>query len=112
ENHHVHLWRGPKENGLRPAINALFRSAAVSYRERVIGVVLSGTLDDGSTGLWWVKHFGGLAIVQEPSDAQFADMPSNALEHVKADCVATAEKIGPLLADLVNGRSALPSEES
>ena len=103
EGDQIQLWRGPKENRFRPSINALFRSAAISYRDRVIGVVLSGMLDDGSTGLWWVKHFGGLAVVQDPDDAQFKDMPRNALEHVRADYVVPVAEMGPLLAQVVQG---------
>lgn len=60
-------------------------------------------LDDGSTGLWWVKHFGGLAVVQDPDEAQFNDMPRNALEHVRADYVVRVAEMGPLLAQLVQG---------
>jgi len=103
ENSTMHLWRGPRENRHRPAINALFRSAAVNYKERAIGVVLSGSLDDGTTGLWWIKKFGGVTIVQEPSQATFPDMPQNALEHVEIDYVASAPAIGPLLSELVEG---------
>ena len=111
ENGSVQLWRGPRENGLRPAVNALFRSAAVSYGQRVIGVVLSGVLDDGSTGLWWVKHFGGLAVVQSPNDARFPDMPRNALEHVRADFVVRSSDMGALLTGLVKGQSSDPQSE-
>ena len=99
----VQLWRGPKENLHRPAINPLFRSAAVTYGDRVIGVILSGSLDDGSTGLWWVKRYDGVAIVQNPQDAEHPDMPRNALEHVAADYVLDAREIGTLLPKLVNG---------
>jgi two-component system chemotaxis response regulator CheB len=101
----VLLWRGPKENRHRPAINASFRSAATTYRDRTVGVILSGILDDGATGLWWIKHFGGIAIVQDPDDTQFPDMPSAALEHVEVDYVAPAHQIGTLIVDLTrNGR--------
>src|SRR4051812_4457062 len=71
----VLAWRGPREDRHRPAINALFRSAAVHYGARVAGVVLSGILSDGSAGMWWIKHHGGVAIVQDPSSARFCDMP-------------------------------------
>ncbi len=103
EDASIRLWRGPKENRARPSINVLFRSAALTYKSRVIGVVLTGNLDDGSLGLWWVKHFGGIAIVQDPEDAAFYDMPRNALNHVNADYVARLPEIGPLLVELTDG---------
>jgi two-component system, chemotaxis family, protein-glutamate methylesterase/glutaminase len=87
--------RGPKENRTRPAINPLFRSAAASYRNRVIGVILSGTLDDGSAGLWAIKQCGGISVVQ--SDAAFDQMPRNAVENVEVDYHIPLEQIGPLL---------------
>ncbi|HYH16535.1 MAG TPA: chemotaxis protein CheB [Flavisolibacter sp.] len=89
--------RGPKENRFRPSIDALFRSAAYEYGPRVIGVVLSGLLDDGTSGLWNIKRFGGAAIVQDPHDAEFPSMPSNALEYVEVDHVVTLKDLGPLL---------------
>lgn len=94
------LWRGPKENRYRPAINVLFRSAAVAYQERVCGVVLSGTLDDGSAGLWWIKRYGGVAMVQDPGEADFPDMPANAIEHVSVDYVLPVREMGRVLTDL------------
>ena len=112
DNGHVNLWRGPRENRCRPAINALFRSAAVAYRERVIGVVLSGCLDDGSTGLWWVKQFHGLAVVQDPNDAKFRAMPENAIKYVNADYVLGAREIGRLLPTLVAGIDREAMEKS
>jgi two-component system, chemotaxis family, protein-glutamate methylesterase/glutaminase len=97
----VLLTHAPRENHSRPAIDPLFRSAALAYGSRVIGVVLSGRLDDGAAGLWAVKERGGIAIVQDPDDAAHAEMPRNALAYTKADHVVTATDMGPLLARLV-----------
>ena len=95
-----HLARGPRENGFRPAVDALFRTAAASGGPRVIGVVLSGALDDGTAGLAAVKKRGGITIVQEPKTAAFSDMPQSALDHVDVDFKLPAEKIGPMLTRL------------
>ena len=97
---HVHVRRGPHENRTRPAIDPLFRSAAVHCSSRAIGVVLSGTLDDGTSGLMAIKRCGGLAVVQDPRDAVFPDMPQSALRHVAVDHVAPIGEMGALLAHL------------
>jgi two-component system chemotaxis response regulator CheB len=102
------LWRGPKENLHRPAVNALFRSAAVAYGEHVIGVILTGALEDGSTGLWWVRRYGGAAIVQDPEEALFPDMPRAALEHVDSAYIARLPEMGTLLNHLANGEEFEP----
>src|SRR3954471_11480259 len=98
ENGYIRITKGPKENRFRPAVDPLFRSAAYIYGPRVIGIVLSGALDDGTAGLWTVKLRGGTAIVQDPSDAQHRSMPINALENVAVDYKLPVREIGPLLA--------------
>ena len=109
---HIHLSHGPKENHHRPAINPLFRSAATAYGSRVIGVVLTGMLDDGTAGLAEIKRRGGVAVVQDPSDAMFPSMPANAIRYVEADHVVPLKEIAPLLARLaVTRRVAVVREE-
>jgi len=104
EDGELRITRGPKENRFRPAVDPLFRSAAYAYGKRVIGVILSGALDDGTAGLWRIKENGGITIVQDPTDAEVASMPESALREVQIDyCVPIAE-----LADLL---VALSSEE-
>jgi len=100
--------RGPRENGFRPSVDVLFRSAAYAWRTRAIGVVLSGALDDGASGLWAIKYMGGMAVVQRPEDAAYDSMPVHALRRADVDHVVPAAEIGPLLAGLVG--TPLPAE--
>jgi two-component system chemotaxis response regulator CheB len=95
------LTRGPAENGHRPAVNATFRSAALAAGPRVIGVVLSGTLRDGTSGLATVVERGGLAVVQDPADALYPGMPESALARVPTEHVYPAEALGKVLDRLV-----------
>jgi two-component system chemotaxis response regulator CheB len=97
ENGRVRLTQGPRENRFRPAVDPLFRSAAICFGPRVIGVVLSGSLDDGTSGLWAIKDRGGLAVAQEPSDALFPGMPTSAIRNVAVDHVLSAHQMGELL---------------
>lgn len=97
---YVRVTRGPRENRCRPAIDPLLRSAAVAYGPRVVGVVLTGLLDDGASGLLAVQRCGGVTVVQDPDDAAYPDMPRSALQHVEADHVAPLRDLGGLLARL------------
>lgn len=97
----VMLTSGPRENWARPAIDPLFRSCARSYGPSVIGVVLTGGLNDGTAGLHAIKQAGGTTVVQDPADCFAPDMPQSALAHVEIDHVLPATAIGGLLARLV-----------
>ncbi len=100
-NRRIQIGHGPKENRFRPAVDPLFRSAAVSYGPQVIGIVLSGGLDDGTAGLCAIKQAGGVAVVQDPEEAEATSMPQSALRHVAADCCLTAREIGEFLPQLL-----------
>lgn len=91
---------GPKENRFRPAIDPLFRTAAVAYGKRVVGIVLSGALNDGTAGLFEIKEQGGVAIVQEPLEAIFPSMPQSAIQHVAVDHILPVADIARVLVDL------------
>ena len=97
----IRLSHGPKEQYTRPAIDPLFRSAAVSWGARTIGVLLSGMLDDGTEGLQAIKKLGGVVVVQDPDEAEMPSMPLSALRYVRVDHRAPVASIGPLLASLV-----------
>lgn len=97
----VRLHRGPRENRHRPAIDPLFRSAAIAYATRTIGVVLTGYLDDGSSGLLAIKRCGGTAVVQSPEDADYPDMPSNAIAAADVDCQVPIHTMGSVIQQLI-----------
>jgi two-component system chemotaxis response regulator CheB len=98
----MRVLRGPRENRHRPAIDPLLRTAARVYGSRVIGVILSGRHDDGSAGLYAVKQRGGVAIVQEPTEVQWSEMPTRAIAYANPQYVLPGREIGRKLVDLVN----------
>jgi two-component system, chemotaxis family, protein-glutamate methylesterase/glutaminase len=98
----IHLSNGPRENGHRPAIDPLFRSAARAYGSRTIGVILSGTLDDGTDGLRLIKERRGATVVQDPEDATYADMPRSAIDFVGPDRVVPVAAMGRTLCELID----------
>ena len=104
EGDRLRLTRGPKENHSRPAIDPLFRSAAVSLGPAAIGVVLSGQMDDGTAGLRAIKDCGGVAVVQDPQTAAEPEMPRSALRNVDVDHSVPVQEIPALLLRLVEER--------
>jgi two-component system chemotaxis response regulator CheB len=110
QNGTIRLTRGPRENGHRPAIDTLFRAAALAYGPKVIGVVLSGALDDGALGARAIKAVGGTTIVQSPEDAIYPDMPRSAIALDDPDHVAPVAEIARLLAELAG--SAVEYDDS
>jgi two-component system chemotaxis response regulator CheB len=110
--HTIELSRGARENLHRPAIDPLFRTAARLYGRRTIGVLLTGTKDDGTAGLLAVKLRGGVAIVQDPNDAAFAEMPQNALEQVdNIDYVAPLAEIPAIIVQVVQQLVSVPESD-
>ena len=102
EDGHVQVTKGARENRSRPAIDPLFRSAAVAFGSRVIGIVLTGYLDDGTAGLVAIHRCGGTCIIQDPKDAEYPDMPKNALNQVDADFCLPIEEMGSALINILN----------
>jgi two-component system chemotaxis response regulator CheB len=114
EDSHVVVKRGPKENRFRPSVDALFRSAAYIYHSGAIGVVLSGALDDGTSGLWTIKRLGGTTIVQDPADATNPAMPLSALRHVEIDHTEPVARIPEVLMKKISqplAATAAPADE-
>ncbi|GAB2864846.1 chemotaxis protein CheB [Hymenobacter ruber] len=99
---HLLVTKGPRENHYRPAVDALFRSAAVAYGARTVGVVLTGMLHDGTAGLEFIKRCGGVTIVQDPGEAEFPSMPETALLNVDVDYVVPLGQMAALLDEITH----------
>jgi two-component system chemotaxis response regulator CheB len=97
----LRLGFGPRENNARPAIDPMFRSAAVCCGPRTVGVIMTGTLGDGASGLWALDQCGGITVVQDPADAAFPQMPETALSRVRAHHIAPLAELPALLNTLV-----------
>lgn len=97
--------KGAHENRSRPAIDPLFRSAAVALGEGVFGILMTGYLDDGTSGMKAIKRCGGICIVQDPEDAEYPDMPKNAINNVEVDYCVPLSEIGALLSKLTLRKS-------
>lgn len=114
ERNNMLLVRGPLENRMRPAIDVLFRSAAVAHRDRVIGVILSGLLDDGVAGLQAIKRCGGRTMVQTPDDAQFSSMPESAIAAMDVDYIvpvaAMADRLQNCVAEPPETETSVPKD--
>jgi two-component system chemotaxis response regulator CheB len=104
----IRLGEGPRENMARPAIDPLFRSAALSYGPRAVGIILSGLLNDGASGISAIKACGGTAIVQHPLDAVADQMPLAALETVQPDCVVPADDLGRVISEIAASDAGPP----
>jgi two-component system chemotaxis response regulator CheB len=100
EQGRIRLTRGPRENMARPSVDTLFRSAAYYGGRRVIGIVLTGNLDDGTAGLWAIKDRGGIAMVQSPEEAEFPSMPRSAIRQVKVDQILSLSQMGKRIVEL------------
>ena len=107
ETNAVRVRKGPMQHRNRPAIDVLFRTAAAEYGSRVVGVVLTGLLDDGTAGLLAIKRHGGITVVQDPADARFPDMPNSALRNVPIDHVLPLVQVPRLLVQLARGNGGL-----
>jgi len=104
------IGKGAPENRWRPSINNLFRSAAANYNSRVIGIILTGLLDDGTAGMAAIKRSGGISIVQNPNEADYPDMPVSVLENMDVDYVESLSNMGELLTEIISDTNPTPVE--
>jgi two-component system chemotaxis response regulator CheB len=106
----MHLRKGPSENRWRPSIDVLFRSAAVYYKERTIGIVLTGMLDDGTSGMQAIKKCGGTCIVQDPAEATYPDMPQSVIDNLVVDYILSVTSIGEAIQETIAGKKITGAE--
>lgn len=113
KNGKILLGSGPQENRFRPSIDVLFRSAAVAYTSHAVGIILSGMLDDGTSGMWAIKRSGGVSIVQDPNQAEYPDMPLSVINNMDVDYVSELTSIGTLVAHItsLDRDSEIPAPE-
>jgi two-component system chemotaxis response regulator CheB len=109
KNNTLLLTQGPHENRYRPSIDVLFRSAAVNYGHRSIGIILTGLLEDGTSGMSAIHRSGGICIIQDPREAEFSDMPSSVMHHIAVDYLDELENIPSIVRQLVE--SPLPPQK-
>jgi two-component system chemotaxis response regulator CheB len=109
-NGKIVIGKGAQENRWRPSVNNLFRSAAANYNSRVIGIILTGMLDDGTAGMAAIKRCGGIGIVQNPNEADYPDMPLSVLENMDVDYVESLSAMGTLLSEIISDTHPAPFE--
>ena len=106
----VRLGHGPTENRWRPSIDVLFRSAAAAYGYQTVGIILTGLLNDGVSGMWAIKRSGGSLIVQDPNEAEYPDMPLSVLSRMEVDHCVLLSLMGTVLQDIFQHQKKEPSE--
>lgn len=113
-SHIMYINNGPEENKYRPSIDVLFRSVAVHFGNRAIGIILTGMLEDGSSGMFAIKSCGGLCLVQNPSEAEYSDMPENVLKRIEVDYMADLVEIPVIVQNILKtplpAQTAIPNE--
>ena len=112
KNDRMLLGKGPAENRFRPSIDVLFRSAATYFREKTIGIILTGYLNDGTAGMWAIKQNGGHCLVQDPDEAEYPDMPMSVLETTEVDHCVSLTKMGSIIGNILKEnkpRNVIPS---
>jgi two-component system chemotaxis response regulator CheB len=98
---------GPRDNRWRPSIDVLFRSAAAAFDGHTIGIILTGMLDDGTSGMAAIKRCGGTAVVQDPNEAEYPDMPLSVMKEIEVDYCVPLTQIGSVISDIINSKEVV-----